>query len=142
MNCWNLATFFAPLHTFTLSSFPNIAALFCRSETLDCSKQNTRLTVTMKVTSSMVAGSTEYSLANGSLLVVCEGRSLFVSMPPSVPYDALSGKHVTVQVGGISDLLGNTQVCRMIFFQKKKIPKLLASTAVFTFLLFFARRKP
>jgi hypothetical protein len=56
-------------------------------------------------------GSTEYSLANRQLLIVCEGRTMYISLPPSVPYDDLSGKLITVQISGVSDLVGNTQVC-------------------------------
>jgi hypothetical protein len=55
-------------------------------------------------------GSTEYSLANRQLLIACEGRTMYISLPPTVPYDDLSGKLITVRMSGISDLVGNTQV--------------------------------
>ena len=50
-----------------------------------------------------------FSLSSGELLVVCEGRSILVSLPPDVPFDALAGRQVTMRVSGVMDYVGNVQ---------------------------------
>ena len=75
------------------------------SENIDCSAQNKQLRVVLKVEGS----GTEYTPENGGLLVVCERRTIFLSLPPSVPYDALSGRQMEVHLSGVADYVGNVQ---------------------------------
>ena len=46
-------------------------------------------------------------LDNRNLLILCEGRKITVALPPSVPYDDLSGHSAVLSVHGVEDLARN-----------------------------------
>ena len=54
-------------------------------------------------------------LDNRNLLILCEGRKITVALPPSVPYDDLSGHSAVLTVHGVEDLARNLATVEVAF---------------------------
>lgn len=75
-------------------------------------------------------GNRTFQLGNLDMLVVCEERTLFVSLPPAVAYDSIMGKTIIVVVRGIADYHGNVHSDPVSWSFKARSIKIGEATAV------------